>query len=194
VTETQRREEWTKEDRLAFAAYLTALSGEGQHMPNRTQLHKTAYLLETAGNVRHGFAFTLHLHGPYSYELDAALSELSAIGWLRVERGASGYGARYSLTDQAREHLPRYAERWRGYEPMMRAIGKEVLPRGVADLELLTTAWYVIQEAPEASLDACAQRLQALKPHFSEERIRQGLEEIQRIVQEVKSAAAITTS
>ena len=69
----------TKEDRLAFAAYLTAMLGDGEQLPNRTQLHKAPYLLEGIAKVQHGFPFALYLHGPYSYELDAALSELSAI-------------------------------------------------------------------------------------------------------------------
>jgi uncharacterized protein YwgA len=184
----------TKEDRLAFAAYLTAMLGDGEQLPNRTQLHKAAYLLEGIAKVQHGFPFALYLHGPYSYELDAALSELSAIGWLRADHDASGFGARYSLTERAREQLPRYEARWRRYGPVMGAIGKEVLPRGVADLELLATAWYVIQELPEAPSDARVQRLRALKPHFSEERVRQGLDDVSKLAERVRAVSALTTS
>jgi uncharacterized protein YwgA len=194
MNEGQSFQEWSKEDRLAFASYLTAVLGEGRQAPNRTQLHKAAYFLESMGGVFHSFPFALHLHGPYSYELDSVLSELSAIGWLRVDRDASGFGARYSLTDQAREQLPRYAARWRRYEPAVRAIGKEVLPRGVADLELLTTAWFVVQEMPKATPDERVQRLRALKPHFSEEQIRQGFEEVRQLAERVEAASTVTTS
>lgn len=179
---------WAKADQLAFAAYLVAVLGADQQAPNRTQVHKAAYLLKSMGGVPHGFPFALHLHGPYSHELDAALSELSAIGWLRGNRDASQFGAQYTLTERAIAQLPRYVNGWHAYEPVVKAIGKEIMPRGVVDLELLTTAWYVEQEQPEATPEARVQRVKALKPHFSEERVRHGLEEIREIAERVRAS------
>jgi uncharacterized protein YwgA len=175
----------SKTDQLAFAAYLVNRFGESGQAPNRTQLHKAAYFLESIAGVPHGFPFRLYLHGPYSRELDSALGELQAIGWLQEERDQTGYGARYFATEVAREQLPRYAERFRRFDPAIRSVGDEVLHRGVTDLELLSTAWHVSREQPSATVDEKVARLKELKPHFTEERIREGFAMTEQLAERI---------
>lgn len=178
-------EQPSKAERLAFAAYLVDLLGQGKLSPNRTQLHKAAYFLDAMAHVPHGFPFALYLHGPYSRELDTALGELQAIGWLKAERDSSGYGARYSITDLARQQLPKYTNRLRTYESIIRSVGEEVLPRTVTELELLSTVWYVQRSKPDAGEEAQISAVRELKPHFSNERIRQGFAEVKDLASRV---------
>ena len=60
------------------------------------RLQKIACLIELAGATL-GFNFAYHLYGPYSEQLDVAVSDASALGLVRIEPKQAAWGGRYSF-------------------------------------------------------------------------------------------------
>jgi uncharacterized protein YwgA len=138
----------------------------------RIHVHKLLVLLYLSKLAEPPFDFEIYRYGPYSFELDEVIRQMTSLGHLRKEFPRKGYGPRYSLSsigNQDLEHLEkptrdtidRAAEQIKGFTSK--------------NLELTATCWWVSDKENLDSDDAIVHRVHILKPHYDEAEIRQSL-------------------
>jgi uncharacterized protein YwgA len=128
-----------------------------------THIQKTAFIAKHAFKVALESDFVLYKHGPYSFDLNKSLSHMIARGVLRLETNP-GYGPLNekfweALNNSAENIFSRYSD---NIEKACTVLGS----KNVAELERVSTAFYLIDEDPEISDDDGAQKLSQLKPHI----------------------------
>ena len=131
-----------------------------------THIQKASYLLEEAMGVPLNCGFVLYKHGPYSFELKDQLDQMKAMGLVKVVPQPYPYGPRIE-EDKSAEVLKRmYTKTAEVYKEQVVKVAEFLNSKGVAELERLTTAVYVIKESGcNASVEAQAEKLREYKPH-----------------------------
>src|SRR4051794_26143774 len=84
-----------------------------------THVQKTTFLLQQLLSVDIGFEFVLYKHGPFSFDLRDALSEMVADNLLESVVRQPGYGPSLVPTIDSREYLERFPNTLSSYaEPI----------------------------------------------------------------------------
>lgn len=173
-------------ERLKEAAVLIdlikALREKGSWC-GETHIQKSVYLLQELWNVSAlGFEFILYKHGPFSFDLRDELTALRAVGLIDLELQSRPYGPRYISTKTGEDILEKFRD------GIVAEIHEKTLclssiigSKGVADLERLATALYMIKQSSEATDDVLASKLVKLKPHIQLEPAQSSLQEIRDI-------------
>lgn len=171
--------DWSKlqDARLAVITELAARA-PGGHL-GRTALMKFCYLLQTVRGVPLGYRFTLYSYGPFD---SSVLSDLSTAETLRAVQSnlkfySGGYGYQISKgesSDSVLRNGSSFLEKCRrDIDWVIDQFGSH----GSADLELESTIVYVDREAARKSeqltVNQLAQRVRDVKPHFTEDHIRE---------------------
>jgi uncharacterized protein YwgA len=131
-----------------------------------THIQKAAYLLEEVMGVPLDFGFVLYKHGPYSFELKDQLDQMKAMGLLKVVPQPYPYRPRIEEDKSAEVLKKMYAKTADAYREQVTKVADFLNAKGVAELERLATAVYVIKETGnELSAEAQAEKLREYKPH-----------------------------
>lgn len=172
-------------EQLNYIVHLLQKAREIGVTPNRTQLHKISYFVQDSAEDEAPFKFVLHNYGPYSFELDQALQELTDSNDVDVAYDSDGYGAFYRLAnDELLDEVPGVSEE------TDRELGRwvDAFSRMQSwELELYATALYVLRERPDSSRSEHNQAVRNIKPHFSEAQVSDAFTwlEDEGLVQEV---------
>jgi hypothetical protein len=131
-----------------------------------THIQKASYLLEEAMGVPLHLGFVLYKHGPYSFELKDQLDQMKAMNLIKVAPQPYPYGPRIE-EDRAAEVLKKmYTKTADVYKDEVVKVADFLGSKGVADLERLATAVFVIKETgDDVSAEAQAAILCEYKPH-----------------------------
>ncbi len=133
-----------------------------------THVQKATYLAQFLLGVPFAFEFVLYKHGPYSFDLSSELTAMRADEILKLEPQLYPYRPTLSPTETAEEIETRFAELVGKYAPQLDFVGTIFGNKGVAELECLSTAYYVTRKlGNQVPLDQRAQHLHELKPHIS---------------------------
>jgi uncharacterized protein YwgA len=144
---TERRERWQ-----LLTAIVRGLNEAGA-ASTRTQIQKLTYLLSRWSEREVPYSFVLHLHGPYSFDLDRDIAGLEAFRLVAREDIPGTLGGRYFATkgqDATLDDEIRHLARWLG--------GKSS-----RELEALATCEYAWTADP----DKTSAKVHAIKPHLS---------------------------
>ena len=167
-------------ERAGFVvALVKALRRHG--WAGKTHIQKTAYFAQEAASVDLDLRFVIHHYGPYSFELESLLQTLDSQNVLDVAREDDGYGYAVSVGERAREveidtSLEAKAEEVAGYFA--------TLP--TAELELLSTSYYVRKRLPGETREAWIAEVHRLKPRFTTDEISRAVDESGAIAQELQ--------
>jgi DNA-binding PadR family transcriptional regulator len=69
---------------------LALINASGGAIRGRTMLQKRAYFASLLGAIDIGFGYQAYYYGPYSSEIDAALTQLKNLGF--IEEATTGFG------------------------------------------------------------------------------------------------------
>lgn len=166
-------------DRLSLLTYLI------RHAPNewvgRTALVKFCYLLQTVYKVPLGYRFTLYSYGPFDSQVLADIGEAESLGFVRstLEMYSSGYGYRIECVLDEDEFDEVAAAPASSYQEELRTLLKLFGGRSAGQLELDTTIVFVYRQLGSLpSLDAVAQKVHEVKPHFDQSDISKRIIEL----------------
>lgn len=156
-----------------------------------THIQKAAYCLSALGGDSAGLEadFIIYKHGPYSFDLQDQLTELQALGLLKLEPSPVPYGPRFVVTERGRgimEQVPHAIQR---ATPAIDFVATWLATKGVAQLERLGTALYVTKENPGMPLADRAREITRLKPHVSLEQAEAALSEVDATLEKARALA-----
>jgi uncharacterized protein YwgA len=169
-------------NRVQRAAIVTRLARKMREKGSwcgETHLQKALYLAQELLAVPTGFDFILYKHGPFSFDLRDELTALRADRLLKVEPQQRPFGPRLATTKRSAEIESLLPKTMGALEKRLDFIADKLQGKGVADLERLATALYVIKQ-----YDSCttigdrAAKLNELKPHVSLSDAQSALEQI----------------
>ena len=132
-----------------------------------THVQKSIYVLQAGLHVPLGYDYILYKHGPYSFELKSEMAGLIGRGLLRQEFSSPPYGPRLVGTDVMETHRSRYSGKVGEHSAAIQQVAQFFRDRGVAELEVLSTALYVTVSQGSETAEKRAERIHGLKPHVS---------------------------
>ncbi len=162
---------------------------EGGSWCGETHIQKTAYFLQELLRVPTNFDFILYKHGPFSFELNDEVVAMRADGFLNLIP-QQPYGASLYPSKQIENVMVKFPETVKEYSPQINFVSEKLSSMGVAELERLATALYVINEKDVEEKDR-AGRIHKLKPHISIEQANSTLKMLDEIITESKSIRKI---
>lgn len=164
-------------DRYALIAELAQRSSS----LGRTALQKKIYLLQALFDMKLGYDFSLYTYGPFTSEILSDLDAAEAIGAVRVNNVASGYGG-YEI--KPGEESSRVASKAKSFLDENRIkldqLFNEFGDYNAKDLELRATIVFVDKDLkilghpPDEVLDT----VREIKPGFSIEQIKKAATEL----------------
>lgn len=132
-----------------------------------THIQKAVFLLQEVAAVKTGFEFILYKHGPFSFDLRDALSELSAEGLIEYVVRDPNYGPSVVVAGEAKSFIKRFPKTEKRYAKQINFVAESVGSRGVAELERLGTAVFVVNRYAHLEPGERANEIVELKPHVS---------------------------
>lgn len=175
-------------ERLPKAAILTKLIQklrEKNSWCGETHIQKATYFLQRMMQVPLEFDFILYKHGPFSFDLRDELTSMRADELIELEP-QSPYGPRIAPTDRCGYIQSLYSKTLAQYEDRLGFVADKVGIKGVAELECLATAFYVIENKNgESSPDERAQEITRLKPHVTHGKALSAVKAIDEIMKEI---------
>ncbi|HEX4785701.1 MAG TPA: hypothetical protein VH350_15270 [Candidatus Sulfotelmatobacter sp.] len=168
------------------AAMLTLLNREMLKRGSwcgETHLQKAAFFLQDLLRVDTGFDFILYRHGPFSFDLRDELASMQADSLLELEIKREGYGPTYVPTQFSEVFLQRFPKTTARYMKQIKFIAEELSDKGVAELERLATAFFIVDREGIHQIGHRSQRLVELKPHISAHEALAASEQVDRLIE-----------
>jgi uncharacterized protein YwgA len=170
---------WQLTEELAMtkelrAAGIVSLAQNAQARLGKTQIQKLIYFAQRCG-VPFNYKYEIYHYGPYSFELSHDLSTLNSLGVLNVKSGPSGYGYEISVGKFAQKFKlePKYQKR---IDTILNRVGRNT----PAELEVKATIHFVSSVVKKDKSEVI-QKVQALKPRFTEEFIESCYSDLKRM-------------
>ncbi len=176
------------EDNKRWVVLLSLLDAmrDSDSWCGETHVQKCAYFLQDALGVPLGLQFILYKHGPYSFDLRELLGEMRSRLLLDVEPRYP-YGASLKVSDSGQRYKTRFPKTTGRYAEQVRFIASKLARLGVAELERLGTAFYILRENERRSADERARRINELKPHVTLEQATKAVEEVDRLLADAEA-------
>jgi uncharacterized protein YwgA len=171
-------------DRLLFEL-IDELTDYGSWC-GETHIQKATYFLEAMMGIPLGFPYVLYKHGPFSFDLSDELASMRADALLEWEIKPEPYGNALKTTDVSaglKARVPRTLAR---YRPAISFVAKKFGTRGVKDLEKISTALYVTNEAPGWGCEARALRITELKSHITFDEAKEAVSFVDEMFREAE--------
>ena len=148
-----------------------------------THIQKATLFLQDMMGVDSGFEFILYRHGPFSFDLRYELSSMQADSLLELTVRREGYGPTYVPTRFSETYLERFPKTTSRYMRQVEFVADELSEKGVAELEKLATAFFILDREGIIPIGKRAQRLVDLKPHISLSDARSACEQVDLLIE-----------
>lgn len=175
--------------RAAWALHAIDQLNQQKSWTGRVHIHKLLYLTKELLKSEVPFQFDLYRFGPYSFDLDEEIRELTTFGLASGSLISEGYGPSYrvaekfkSILEQPEGELPE--DNLRDLEKVARAIGAS----SSGDLELLATCLWVEHQESISGADDVIARVKQIKPRYSEPQIRAQHQQLEALKQKLEVA------
>ncbi len=143
----------------------------------KTKIQKVTYFLQESVGVPLGYPFRMHYYGPYSDELDGALSLTKSLGYIDINPDPNGFGYHVTPVEESEDMS------WQGYDrrsdpeikDRIEVIDGAIETLGGLDtpkIELYATIHFIGGPKGNYSKEQTLQTVKRLKPKFSEDEIR----------------------
>jgi len=167
--------------RSAVILYLIEELLQKDSWSGETHIQKATYFLQDFLRVPLGFDFILYKHGPFSFDLSDELTAMQADGIVQL-KARPPYGPSIipgSNSERVKQLFPKTLKK---YKEQVEFVAQELGGFGVAELERLATAAYVvITSSGDEKIEQRACRINKLKPHISIEEALHSLKNGQEI-------------
>jgi hypothetical protein len=175
---------------LVILTRLARRLEEAGSWSGETHLQKAVYFLKELAGVPLDYEYILYLHGPFSFPLREELIRMRAKGLIERDLRPYPYGPSYRASPQAAELEDRFPNTLGRYEEAIEYVANLVGSKSAGELEKEATALYVISELA-GDTAALGAELHSLKPHISEERAVEAVQEMITIVESSPAAAKV---
>jgi hypothetical protein len=176
--------------RTAVLLQLASAMWDQKSWCGETHLQKATYLLQEMMEVPTKFDFVLYKHGPFSFDLRDEISASQAYGLMEIQQRNYPYSPSLVVTEAGQTLCRRYPRTLRTNARSISFVAERLGGKGVAELERLTTAFYVTSELEsDAEVDERASLLHELKPHVEQEQARIAVEEIDTYLRDADKSA-----
>lgn len=146
-----------------------------------THIQKAMYFLQDFMRVPLGFDFILYKHGPFSFDLRDELTAMQADGIVQL-KARPPYGPSIIPGPNSKRVKQLFPKTRKKYKGQVEFVAGELGGFGVAELERLATAAYVVTKSSgDEKIEQRAYRINRLKPHISIEEARHSLKNGQEI-------------
>ncbi|MBU0638701.1 MAG: hypothetical protein KKB50_07545 [Planctomycetes bacterium] len=169
----------TSPDAASWALAAAAALRRHGSWTGRIHIQKHLFITKVLGLAAPPFEFVLYDYGPYSFELDESIIDLELFGLLGRSYPLAGYGPQYEPTHEGLRACEKLDEHSRD---AIERVAAQLGSRKSQDLELIATCLWMEREENLADRDEVVQQVAQLKPKYSEETIRERLEEAHKIV------------
>jgi uncharacterized protein YwgA len=169
-------------ERYGIIAELAERMKAHHYSFGKTALQKLVYFLQELRGVECGYDFTLYTYGPFSSLLLSDLDAVCAARGVEIEYfGQQGYQITPGpKSSSLREHAKRFLEK--NEEPIEQVVD-EFGGLWAKRLELLATAVFAERDAKASARNITQEELteavHAIKPHFSEDEIKEAIRQLQ---------------
>jgi hypothetical protein len=160
---------------------LDALKKSGSWC-GETHLQKAMYFLQEMAGVQTDFTYILYKHGPFSFDFRDELTSMRADGLLELCSQPYPYGPSLCVTEVGNKLRANYPKTLDRYKNKIAFTAQQLGDKGVAELERLATALYVIKKHPRENMHKVGEMIQALKPHISPEQSRAAADEVKEML------------
>jgi len=167
-------------------AMLDSMMAKGSWC-GETHVQKCAYFLEEGLEVPLGLNFILYKHGPFSFDLRETLGEMRGNFLIDLE-SRSPYGSSLVVSDSGRALKERFPRTIDEHVAEIEFVADRLSVRGVAELERLGTALYVMRQGPHAELSEQVCEITRLKPHIDDEAATAALQEVRSLITQAQSS------
>lgn len=153
-------------------AWVTAATAALNHYGSwtgRVHLHKHLFVIRALGLAAPPFEFVLYDYGPYSFDLDEAITDLELLGYLMRSYPQPGYGPRYGATPQGLELTTRLKSE--DLEAVKR-VAQEFGKRKSQELELIATCLWFKRRENVSDPEEVVRCVMQAKPKYDEATIR----------------------
>jgi len=147
-----------------------------------THIQKAMYFLQELAGVPTGFTYILYKHGPFSFDFRDELTALRADGLLELTPQPYPYGPSLSVTDNGNELKARFPKTLGRYRDNINFVAQKLGDKGVAELERLATALFVIRRNSDKNIKEASEIIQAYKPHISSDQARDAAEQVKKMI------------
>ncbi len=148
-----------------------------------THLQKAMYFLQELAGIPTDFNYILYKHGPFSFDFRDELTALRADDLIELTPQPYPYGPSLSVTRVGEKLKERFPRTLRRYQDKISFIAEKLGDKGVADLERLATALYVIKKHPGENVRVVSDIIQELKPHITPAQARDAAEQVKEMIE-----------
>jgi hypothetical protein len=154
----------------AWVLHAIGALNDANSWTGRIHIHKLLYLSGELAGVEHPFEFELYRFGPYSFELDADIRDLSVCDLVSVEYRHPGYGPSYSIAKDWRDSVedsvsPEQRKR-------LADVACRLGPLDAADLELIATCCWFEESLESPDDESILAAVENIKPKYDRQRIQ----------------------
>lgn len=147
----------------------------------RTHVQKALFLVKAAGRIKVPHQYVLYKHGPYSFEVDQELAAMRSYEAIAADELMPGYGPTLQPS-RNRGFLMRVGKLKAAEAREIQRVCRFVDGRGVADLERLATAAWVLKQEKITNDEKAAARIHELKPHISVESAKDAIKTVRDVL------------
>jgi len=166
---------------------LAASLKENGSWAGETHIQKAGYFLTSLLQVPLEFEFILYKHGPFSFELREALTDMEAQGFIKWNP-MPPYGPSITMGELAEPLRVGFDELSKQYKKQIEFVAEQLGSKNVASLERIATALYVTREGFTGS--SRVGRIRALKPHVEVALAEEAVRELDQIALHAQSFIA----
>ena len=144
----------------------------------KTKVQKITYFLQESLGVPLMYPFRMHYYGPYSDDLDGALSLTKSLGYIDIKPDLNGFGYHVTPTNESK------GASWQGYDmsndsAIPENVEDEAIDRAIdilrqletPKLELYATVHFIGSPSGKFSKSQTLETVSRLKPKFTKSQI-----------------------
>lgn len=166
----------------AWVAEAIHALNEHKSWTGRIHTQKLAYIVSELKLAVTPFTFEFYRFGPYSIELDRTVADMETFGQIDKDYSAPGYGPTYSCTALGLREAQALGT---VEKTALRRVAQHISTMSGSDLELMATCiWAMRREALRKDAEII-QRVAALKPKYSADRIRASLAQTKQLTKDL---------
>jgi len=165
-----------------FVLYtVNSLIEVSKRAPGRTLIQKTLFVANELHQLQVPFDFILYKHGPYSFDVDNAIHEMSSYRAVKVDP-VSGYGVTITPGEGGK-----FVGKYGGSllpeaKSAITEASRTLAPMNVKELERIATAVWIYYREGIREPGRISERLRQLKPHISDKGAQDAVGKLQDLL------------
>lgn len=156
-----------------------------------THVQKGCLFLQDLMKVPLAFDFILYKHGPYSFDLHDELAAMRSYRFVRLVPQPYPYGPSIVPDEVSDVLVKAFGASARAYESQIAFVARWMGNKGVAELERLATAFFLMETGmASGTAEERAREIIAIKPHISRDDALRAVLDVEQVVSDAQDYIA----